>query len=94
MQISKNELAKALEDVFNGTTLKGENMKATYVSVFDDNIVCESSCDYDNETQTVSNINDAPNADEAENADCLTDEYVVLPDGTKLRETDGVTFDY
>jgi hypothetical protein len=67
---------------------------ATYVSVFDDYLVCRSHCVYDTESKVVADIGTADNADEAENADARTDEYVRLPDGTELREENGVIFDY
>ena len=70
-------------------------IKAKYVSVFDDSIQCESNCDYDPDTKTVTNIKKASNAKDADRADALTDEYVILPDGKKLNEEDdGVTFIY
>lgn len=67
-------------------------MKATYTSVFDDSIHYASSCDYDPKTKVVSNIE--PCDDSGVKTNCLTDEYVVLQDGTILRENDGVVFDY
>jgi hypothetical protein len=70
-------------------------MKAKYVSVWDSgDVVCESPCDYNPDTKVCTNIETAENADDAENADMLTDEFVVLPNGDELREGDGVTFDY
>ena len=70
------------------------NVKASYTSVFDDCIVCTTACDYNTKTKIVSNIEDAKNSDDAEDANSLTDEYVTLADGTELRESDGVTFEY
>jgi hypothetical protein len=69
-------------------------VKATYTSVFDNSIVCESACDYDPATGIVSNIDIAENAEDADDANGLTDEYVTLASGNKLRKEDGVTFDY
>lgn len=69
-------------------------VSATYVAVFDDHVVCRSHCLYDPESKTVTAIEAADNADEAENADARTDEYVRPPDATELRENDGVVFDY
>jgi hypothetical protein len=67
--------------------------EATYTSVFDDSITCTSKCKYDTDTKTVSDIEDAENSDEADDANGLTDEYVTI-DGHQLREADGVTFEY
>lgn len=68
-------------------------MKATYVSIFDDSIRCESDCEFDSETKTVTNIATAENSDDADTVDSLTDEFVIV-DGKELRDKDGVTFDY
>jgi hypothetical protein len=72
----------------------GTAISATYVAVFDDRVVCRSPCVYDPKSKIVTDIGTADNTDEAENADARTDEYVYLPDGTELREDDGVVFDY
>lgn len=71
-------------------------MKATYTSVFDDSIFCESDCEYDPKTKLVYNIEMAENAEDSavQDANALTDEFVTLPDGSELREKDGVTFEY
>ena len=69
-------------------------MKATYVSVWDDSLVCCSECSFNPATKEVTDIETADNADEADFADSLTDEYVELADGTQLRSEDGVSFDY
>jgi len=69
-------------------------VRAQYTSVFDDNIKCTSACMYDPNSMRVYDIATAENAEDAENADSRTDEYVTLPDGTELREDDDVTFDY
>lgn len=68
-------------------------MVAKYVSIFDGCIRCESECQFDPKTKTVSEIEIADNCDDAEDADSLTDEFVVV-NGKELREKDGVTFDY
>lgn len=68
-------------------------MKAIYTSVFDDSIVCESECNYDADTKIVSDIDDAANSEDADDANSLTDEYVTV-NGVQLREVDGVQFDY
>lgn len=58
-------------------------MKATFVSVWDDCTMIESSCDYDKNENAVSNIEtvDVDGMD----IDILTDEYILLPDGTEIR---------
>ena len=57
---------------------KGTTMNAIYVSVWDDEIRCESACQYNSETKRVSDIEIAANAEDVDNA--LTDEFVlVLP---------------
>ena len=66
---------------------------ATYVSIFDDDIMVESPCKYNAETKQVFAIQDG-NTDVADNADAMTDEYVVLPNRVELREEDGVHFNY
>ncbi len=65
-------------------------MKATYTSVWDGGIEVTTVCDYDPDTKTVTDIEDSG----VEGVDTLEDEYVTLPDGSELREDDGVTFDY
>lgn len=69
-------------------------LPATYTSVFDDHITCTSKCNYYEYNKEVTDIETAENSDDADNADCLTDQYVTIHDNTKLREADGVTFDY
>lgn len=69
-------------------------MKAIYVSVWDEDIVCESICEYNPKTKEVTDIEDADNCEDVDNADMKTDEYVLLTDETELRESDGVTFNY
>ncbi len=68
-------------------------MKAKYTSVFDDSIVCTSTCKYDPADKLVTDIKKAKNSAEANGANSLTDEYVTV-NGKQLREEDGVTFTY
>ena len=67
--------------------------EATYVSVWDDDITCRSSCKFDPATMRVSDIETAANQEDAESCSALTDEYVEF-DGKELRESDGVVFEY
>lgn len=69
-------------------------MRATYVSWWSNGAECESECEFNPDTKTVTKIKEAENADDAENADGLEDEFVRLEDGTELRSTDGVIFKY
>jgi hypothetical protein len=70
-------------------------MKAIYTSVWDDgDVTCESSCEYDPDIMRVSDIETAENAEDADDANALTDEFITLPDGTELRESDGITFEH
>ncbi len=73
-----------------------ENVAATYVSVFDDWIVCESACLFNIGSCRVHSIEMAENAEapELEVANAVTDEYVRLVSGIELREEDGVVFEY
>lgn len=66
-------------------------VKATYTSVFDDSIVCTSACMYDTEAKRCFDIEPAENAEAADRANNLTDEYVMV-DGEQFRN--GVAFDY
>ena len=68
-------------------------INAIYTSVFDDCIVCSSACQYDSERKLCFDIATAANADEAEDANALTDEYVTVG-GKDLRDSDGVRFEY
>ena len=65
-------------------------LEATYTSIFDDSIVCTSKCKYNTETKTVFDIDTAENAEDADDANSLTDEYVTI-DGHNLREEDGIS---
>jgi hypothetical protein len=58
--------------------------KATYVSIWDGCTPIESSCDYDRETKTVSNI-ETVDVDKMD-IDICTDEFVLLSDGTEVRD--------
>lgn len=69
-------------------------MRATYTSVFDGSVSCTSPCLFDEDARVVSDIEPAENNADAEFTHAITDEYVTLPDGTELREEDGVKFDY
>lgn len=54
--------------------------KATYVSIWDDGIVIQSSCLFDKKTGTVSEIEKV----DVDSVDILNDEYIELSDGTKI----------
>ena len=68
------------------------SIKATYTSVFDDSLSVSTPCRYDKKTKRVFAIQTS-NAN-VENTNAMTDEFVILPDGTELRKDDGVEFDY
>jgi hypothetical protein len=57
-------------------------MKAKYVSVWDGGTTVTTNCEYDPQTKVVSDIGSA----EVEGLDMLDDEYVLLPDGTEIRD--------
>lgn len=76
------------------TSTSKRSVLALYTSVFDDVIVCTSYCRWDPHLRRVFAIDLALNADAADDANSVTDEYVTLSDGTTLRDSDGVTFDY
>ncbi len=57
-------------------------MKANYVSVWDGGTKIVTPCEYDLETQTVSNIEKVDGGD----VDVLDDSYLEFPDGTILRK--------
>lgn len=69
---------------------KKGKVKARYVSVWDGGVEVMSGCEYDPATKTVSDIGDT----DVTGVEVKEDEYVELPDGTQLREKDGITFDY
>lgn len=69
-------------------------IKAVYTSVFDDKIHVATNCLYDEATKTVSDIEPADEDDEDPCADAMTDEFVTLAGGQRLRAEDGVIFDY
>lgn len=83
-------------------TLPQNILAATYTSVFDDGaVVCTSDCYYDTETLQCFSIEDAENAEEAENANALTDEYVTIHQvengivqTVEFRKKDNVSFLY
>jgi hypothetical protein len=78
-------------------TIQGDAVvDALYTSVFDDGaVVCTSKCKFDPNSLRVFDIETAENADDANDTNARTDEYVTLPDGTVLRDADSdVTFDY
>jgi hypothetical protein len=56
-------------------------MKAVYISVWDDCDEVRTSCDYDPQTKLVSNIEKGK---EPDGANCCTEEFIELPDGTKI----------
>ena len=56
-------------------------MKAKYVSVWDGGTSITTNCQYDPKTNVVSDIESS----DVEGLDMLEDEYVVLPDGTEIR---------
>jgi hypothetical protein len=53
-----------------------------FVSVWDDNIEIKSDCQYDEETKVVSEIEVV----EANGLEICHDEYVLLSDGTEIRD--------
>jgi hypothetical protein len=59
--------------------------KASYTSVWDDNVVLESICDYDDETHEVI-CYELVSEEDTEGIEVLTDEFVTLDDGTIIRE--------
>lgn len=67
-----------------------QSTAAIYVSVWDGGIEVRTPCKYAPDAKTCFDIESS----DVEGAECLEDEYVLLPDGTELREEDGVTFDY
>jgi hypothetical protein len=56
-------------------------MKAKYVSVWDGGTIT-TNCQYDQKTKVVSDIESS----DVEGLDMLEDEYVLLPDGTEVRD--------
>ncbi len=66
-------------------------VKATYRSTFDDSIVCESPCLFDPQYKVCFAIGDADNSEDADDANSLTDECVILSDGTEIRD---IVFEY
>lgn len=65
-------------------------MNATYTSVWDGGIEITTDCEYDPNTKYVTDIGTS----DVDGVEVLEDEYVTLPDGTELREKDGIVFEY
>lgn len=65
---------------------------ATYTTVLDDWVTCISACRIDLTTKRVVSVEMAANADNPEvgAANCISDIFVTLADGTELREEDGL----
>ena len=57
-------------------------MKAKYVSVWDGGVEVKSNCDYNPTNKEVSNIETI----DIDGLDILDDEYILLPDGTEVRD--------
>jgi hypothetical protein len=57
-------------------------MKAKFVSVWDGGTTITTNCQYDTKTNVVSDIESS----DVEGLDMLEDEYVLLPDGTDVRD--------
>ena len=57
-------------------------MKAKYVSVWDGGVEVKSNCDYNPTNKGVSNIETI----DIDGLDILDDEYILLPDGTEVRD--------
>lgn len=67
-------------------------VNAKYVSEWDGSTLIESNCDFNTETNTVSNI-EVVNVEDYDIVAC-TDEYVELNDGTKIRDFEYFEEDY
>lgn len=57
-------------------------MKAKYVSVWEGGIEVTTSCEYDVQTNEVYDIETS----DVDGLDALEDEYILLPDGTEVRD--------
>lgn len=57
-------------------------MKAKYVSVWDGGVEVKSNCDYNPTNNEVSDIETI----DIDGLDILDDEYILLPDGTEVRD--------
>ena len=57
-------------------------MKAIFISVWDGGIEIKTNCEYDPTTKEVSDI-ETSNVD---GLDICEDEYILLPDGTEIRD--------
>jgi hypothetical protein len=92
------------ERCVNGTTQEDIGMPeppermpvgpATYTSVWDNGAECSSPCKFSSESNYCFDCEIAVNAEDADDADHLVDEYVTLEDGEVLRAEDGVVFQY
>lgn len=93
---SKESLAKELNEIDESISYleflipEEDKMRATYTSVWDGGIEITTACEYDPTTKLVSDIEDS----DVEGVETLEDEYITLPDGTELREKDGIKFEY
>jgi hypothetical protein len=54
---------------------------ATYISVWDDGVAISSNCLYDRKTNVISEIETI----DVDGLDMLIDEYILLSDGTQIR---------
>lgn len=62
--------------------VSGKILTATYVSSWDGGILMESNCLFDTEKYTVFDISTAPG--DHEDLEYLEEEYILLPDGSKI----------
>lgn len=67
-------------------------MKATYTTIWDDAEVIETYCDYNKETNQVTNVESVDV--EGSDLDILVDEFIVLEDGTKIDRNDFLLEDW
>jgi len=65
--------------------------KATFVSVWNEEIEVMSNCNYDKESNAVSEI-ELPVENDELDLDVLTDEYVLLESGEKIRDFEVTDF--
>lgn len=65
-------------------TLLGVIVKAEYVSVWDGGVAIRTACEYNRHNNTVSDVE----VSNVEGLDTCEDEYVELPDGTRLERGD------
>lgn len=57
-------------------------MKAIYVSVWDGGVEVKTKCEFDTTTKEVSNVE----VSMVEGLEICEDEYILLPDGTEIRD--------